>query len=255
MNHPTNSKPFLRLLSMLVTAALISLPWLPAQAVTQEAQISVKAVEGAVEYAAKPGSQWLPLQPGATLESGAVIRTASDGAADLFFAWSGTVLRLIPGTELRVDRLTSSPTEIENITDTRLFLVKGSVVGSQRKLPKASSFAIVTASGEAVIRGTEYLVRDDGAVTVLSGAVNVKYNNPHDQGPKKFTVEAGQSFDPATRSVVPTTPAFLQNIAYHIDTVRNGARFYQVSGHASVVVRPIKGVSPVVPGGEAPSQQ
>ncbi len=256
MNDPVcSSREAVKLPAIFVAAALVVLPWVSAQARPHEAQIAVKAVEGTVEYAAKPGGPWQPLETGATLGSGATIRTAAASAVDLFFPWSGTVLRLTPDTELRVEKLVNSPTEIENITDTRLFLAKGSVVGSQRKLPKASAFAIVTAQGEAVIRGTEYLVRADGAVTVLSGAVNVKYHNPREPGPAKFTVVQGQSFDPVTRSVVPTTSEFLQNIAYHVDTVRRGAQFFPLSGHVSVVVRPIKGFSPVVPDVAAPPAQ
>ena len=91
--------------------------------------------------------------------------------------------------------------------------------------------------GVATIKGTEYLVRSDGAVTVLSGSVQVIYNLPGNRGSINVTVPAGYSFDPSTGKVVLTTAAFLQNIIADIDTVRQNAKVFKAGG-ATVVVKP-----------------
>jgi len=73
---------------------------------------------------------------------------------------------------------------------------------------KPSHFQITTPMGVAYIVGTEYLVRSDGAVTVLNGSVSVTYNLPGNKGSIQVQVPAGYSFNPATGTVVPTTPAY-----------------------------------------------
>jgi hypothetical protein len=87
-------------------------------------------------------------------------------------------------------------------------------------------------------------VRADGAVSVVSGAVTVNYNKPGAGGSVQVTVQAGQSFDPTTGTVVTTTPAYLQNIIAHINTTANNAETFKVTGKATLVVKPEKPVSP-----------
>jgi ferric-dicitrate binding protein FerR (iron transport regulator) len=122
------------------------------------------------------------------------------------------------------------------ITESSLSLVSGSLVGVQRKLAAPSSFQIKMATGVATIVGTEYLVRADGAVTCLSGSVEVNFNLPGGGGSIKVIVPAGFSFDPATGQVVPTSPAFLQNIIADVDTTKQNALTFKVGG-ANVVVK------------------
>ena len=86
-------------------------------------------------------------------------------------------------------------------------------------------------------------MRADGAVTVISGAVSLNFNLPHNGGSVKATVNAGFSFDPATGQVVPTTPAYLQNIVAHIITTKHNAEVFKVGG-ATLIVKPEKEVSP-----------
>ena len=99
----------------------------------------------------------------------------------------------------------------------------------------------------ATIVGTEYLVRADGAVTVLSGAVSINYNLPGNGGSVKVDVPVGSSFDPATGQVVPTTPDYLQSIIADITTTKNNAEVFKVDG-ATVVVKPDEPVSRFSPG-------
>jgi len=165
----------------------------------------------------------------------------------LYLPYSHTTLRLISNSIVKVERLERHSSEVETLTETRLILTQGSLVGSQRKLPRASSFAIVTSQGEAVIRGTEYVVRSDGAVTVLSGAVSVRYNRPGGGGSVLVMVQQGQSFDPVTGTVVPTTADYLQNLIAHINTVRNNAETFRLDNGGTVVVRPEPFVSPTTP--------
>jgi len=120
--------------------------------------------------------------------------------------------------------------------------------GLKKKLMKPSHFQITTPMGVAYIVGTEYLVRSDGAVTVLNGSVSVNYNQPGNKGSIQVQVPAGYSFNPATGTVVPTTPAYLTSIISDVNTVKNNAEVFKAGG-ATVVVKADQSVSPTSPKG------
>jgi hypothetical protein len=157
--------------------------------------------------------------------------------------YNGTVLRLTPNSELRLEKLNRQDAGEETITETSLNLLTGSLVGSQRKLATPSTFEIKIPGGSATIKGTEYLVRADGAVTCISGSVKVIYNLPHNGGSVQVIVPAGYSFNPATGQVVKTTGQYLQNIIADINTVRVNAQVFKAGG-ATVVVKPEEPVTP-----------
>ncbi len=202
---------------------------------TTEPAVLVKGVTGQATYSTD-GKTWHVLKEDAVLEHESVIKTGASGTVDFILQYSSTVLRLTPDSEVQLTQLDRLPAGEVIVTDTTLKLVSGSILGSQRKLARPSRFKIVTADGVARIIGTEYLVRADGAVTVLSGEVTLNYNLPKNGGSVTATVEAGQSFDPATGKVVATTSAYLNNIIADVDTMRNNAEVYK-AGKATVVVK------------------
>src|SRR5262245_21375702 len=82
---------------------------------------------------------------------------------------------------------------------------------------------------------TEYLVRVDGAVIVLSGSVSVVFNSPGDQASAKADVPAGYTFDPVTGVVVPTSASDLHNIIADVNTERrNAQQFKTVSASGQI---------------------
>src|SRR5207247_968273 len=120
-------------------------------------------------------------------------------------------------------------------------LIAGSMIGSTRKMAPSSKFEILMPDGKTSLRGTEYVIDANGAVSVLSGAVIVNYNLPGGGGDIRVTIPAGYSFNPDTGTVVPTTAAFLQNIVQDINTVRQNAETFHVAG-ATIVVNPTEEV-------------
>jgi hypothetical protein len=203
---------------------------------------------GEVESAAAAGATWAPLAERAVLTENAVIRTGAHSTADLLLEYNGSVFRLAADSELRIEKLTRMDTGLGMVTETRLNVLRGNLVGAQRKLHKPSYLEIKTATGQAIIRGTEYVVNAQGAVSVLSGAVDVIYNLPGSGGSVKASVPAGFTFDPATGSVVPTTPEYLQGVIADVDAVRQNAEVFKTAG-ATIVVKPDQTVSPSVPNG------
>jgi len=225
-----------------LVAALVAASFSTAQADVQTGQVLIKAVQGDASYSM--GDTWRPLKPTTTLTRGAVIKTSADATVDLVLQYNGTVLRLTPNSTLSLDNLKEETAGEEVITETSLNLLAGSLVGSQRKLAAPSIFKVKMPGGTVTIKGTEYLVRADGAVSCISGSVQVVYNLPNNGGAVTVTVPAGYSFDPTTGQVVPTTSAYLQNIIADIDTVRQNAEVFK-AGASTVVVRPEPAMSPV----------
>jgi len=213
----------------------------------QSGQVLVKAVNGPVTCSTVE-SVWRPLKPGMHLARGSVARTGPDATADLILEYNGTVLRLVPGTTLEFAKLDKEQAGEDTVTETSLNLMSGAIVGSQRKLAGPSRLDIRLPGGVATIRGTEYFVRADGAVTVVSGTVTMTYNLPKAGGSVRVAVPAGSSFNPVTGQVVPTTPDYLLSIIGHIDTVRDNAEVFK-GGGATVVVKPEQMISPTQPHG------
>ncbi len=232
--------------NLLPVALLVVVPPSLARAELHSGRMLVKAVSGEATVS-MDGLAWQPLRAGGYLGRGATIKTGTAATADLVLEYNGTVLRLLPDSTLDLARLDEERAGEEMITETGLILRSGEIVGSQRKLAAPSHLEIRTPKGVAVIKGTEYVVRADGAVSVLSGAVTERYNLPGNGGSLEVTIQAGYSFDPATGQVVPTTAAYLQDIIAHVNTVRNNAETYRVSGGGTIVVKPTTPVSPVTP--------
>jgi hypothetical protein len=207
------------------------------------ARINIKAINGQVACSVEGGA-FRPVQAGDQVGSGSTLKTEAGATADLILPDSGTVLRLLPDSKLQLAKLNKLAAGEQVVSDTSLKLLKGSIVGSQRKLAVPSHFDIVTPQGVANIVGTEYVVNADGAVTVLEGQVSINYNLPGNGGSVKVSIAQGYSFDPVTQTVVPTDPKYLQSIIADVNTVKQNAQTFKAGG-ATIVVKPDPYVSPV----------
>lgn len=184
--------------------------------------VMLKAIKGAVEFRAQPGP-WQPLQSDSQLGEGCVIRTHENSALDFYLNDSKTTLRLTPGSELALETMKCWQAGDLTVTETEVKLLKGTVIGAQKKLLNPSHFEIATRSGVASITGTEYEISADGGVTVLNGTVAMSRNPPGGGRPVNLSVPAGQSFDPATGIVAPTPPQHLQVISTDTTAVSRNA--------------------------------
>lgn len=194
------------------------------------------------------GKSWEAVHDDDVLSEGTLLRTAAAGSADLMLQYNGSVFRLAKDSELLVEQLKHCETGVDTVTETRLKVVRGNLVGSQRKLHKPSILEIATVNGRAFIVGTEYMVNSAGAVTVISGSVKVIFNLPGNKGSVNVTINAGQSFDPSTGTVVTTTASHLQNIIADVNAVQANAQVFKAGG-ATIVVKPQEATSPTTPRG------
>jgi FecR-like protein len=209
----------------------------------QSGELDIKSVQGTVMYSSDH-STWNDVKPGMTLGKGVELKTGPQSTADLEFDYSGTALRLRPNSLLELTKLDGMVIEESTIIDTRLNLKSGSLVGSQRKLAKPSTFTIMTPNGSATIKGTEYLVASDGAVACFRGEVAV--NSFHQGNSVSSKVPAGFSFNPASCQVVATASDKLSSFDRDIQAVRDDADKLKPDWHDSgddrdCEVSPVKG--------------
>jgi len=164
----------------------------------------VRAVRGTAQYNAK-NQGFKPVKVGMIFSSDTVIRTAPASQVDLFLGDNGPVLRTTEDTDLGLDKLTVENIGNEKIIETQLNLRSGRILGNVKKMAAASRYEVKTPRGVAAIRGTEFDIRADGTVTVVSGTVVMAWTSPGGRV-ATGTVNPGQTGTP------PTTPDGQPNI-------------------------------------------
>lgn len=112
------------------------------------------------------------------------------------------VVRIWQNSALGVDKLTSTDTGADVVTDTQLDLRTGRVMGTVKKMNAASKYEIKLPNGVAGIRGTFYDITADGVVRVSSGSVVLAYMAADGTVTTKV-VAAGQQYDARTGEMTP----------------------------------------------------
>lgn len=190
----------------------------------REGRAVVRAIIGQADYADGSGS-WKVLKVGKVLRQGAIVRTAPEAQVDLFLGRNGPVVRITQTTELAFDRLSFETTGVETVIDTGLDLKAGRILGKVDKMAEASRYEVETPNGVAGIRGTEYDISADGFVTVVEGEVVFVYSDPVDGTVTTHVINAGQTFNPQTKTVQTAPPNVIINVEGQIaDSVNNSTR-------------------------------
>ena len=206
---------------------------------------TVVRIEGNCTYSLDNGAVWHPLVPGKYLAAGSQIRTSDNGVVDVILGkaidlpqakWAPerislardqqvrgmitytpsaeqNVVRLTPNTTLAIDKLNTTDTGADTVSDTELDLKQGKIYASVKKLSGASQYTVKIPNGIAGVRGTWFSISADGAVAVYESkndglVLSLTLKNGTTQ---TFQILEGQLFDPATGSPTPI-PAALGRI-------------------------------------------
>jgi hypothetical protein len=189
---------------------------------------------------------WQPLHVGDVIRPGTVIQTENkegafvdlvlgDGGGSLGMASAGggptsaavtpityrptaeqNVVRIWQNSALGIDKLTSTDTGADIVTETQLDLRAGRVLGTVKKMNSASKYEIKLPNGVAGIRGTFYDITADGVVRVSSGSVVLAYMAADGSVTTKV-VMAGQQFDARTGEITPIP----EDVLRMMDTVEH----------------------------------
>lgn len=163
-------------------------------ALADQRTAEVVRIKGSARYS-MGGNTWQPLKVGTVLSAGAIVQTAQDSTVDIAFtagmarvhrptfgeyiSYNPTVqrdvVRMTGDTVLAFDKLTSTDTGTETITETELDLRSGELFANVKKVSAASTFEIKIPNGVAGIRGTFVWIRALEFIRVGGGLVAYSY--------------------------------------------------------------------------------
>lgn len=181
----------------------------------------VVRIKGEARYSAG-NSVWRPLKVGTILKSGALVQTAANSRVDIVLgeadlmparAVAGNtdayqpkaeqdVIRVHEDSVLAFDKLSTTDTGADQVTETQLDLRSGKIFGTVKKLTATSRYEIKLPNGVAGVRGTIYTISADGVVQVLVGSVVISWIAPNGT-PMTQTVNGGYQFDSRTGLLTP----------------------------------------------------
>ena len=213
---------------------LVSSLAISADAQSSPGYATVVSIQGQGRYTAN-GKDWYQLTVGQTLGAGAVIQTGPDSKVDVALgdkisqhialapdkvapavdasvrgltSYKATatpnVIRMYGDTVVGVNKLMTSNTGVDGLTDTELDLRQGTIFGSVKKLSSASQFVVKMPNAAAAIRGTTFVLSAAGVISVTDGScvISAVVNGQT----VTQVVDAGESFNPATGQVTKLTP-------------------------------------------------
>jgi len=234
-------------------------------ALAQSAQpgyATVIRVKGDTSYSLDGGVHKFPLVAGKFLQAGATIYTGENGTADVILGkaidlpqakWvpdrvslavdspvrglvdyrpspEQNVVRVMPDSALVIDKLTTTSSSADTVSDTELDLKKGTIYAKVKKLSPAAQYLVKTPTGIAGVRGTEFsmTLNDDGTIARV-----VVYKTMNDEGlvlaitlpngsTQTYQIKDGELWKSGDTSPVQITPqlkTFLQEIFAALPTV------------------------------------
>jgi hypothetical protein len=221
---------------------------------TQPGYATVVRVQGIASYSLGDG-KWFPLIPGKLLPAGSTIRTGDSGVADVVLgkaiefpqsqklpdrispasdapvrglisykpAAEQNVVRLTPGTTIVIDKLTTTDSGADTVSDTELDLQQGKIFASVKKLSPTSQYLVKIPNGIAGVRGTLFSISADGGVAVFESKSDGLVLSLTINGvTKTFLVAPGQILDPSTGNPTSFPPGLdraLSNIFTALKTI------------------------------------
>jgi hypothetical protein len=209
-----------------VTALVLTSFLADVQAQTvKEGTAKVRSIRGSAKYSLG-GGVWVPLKVGTTLRPGATIQTAPESIVDLYLGENGPVVRVTPNTIVGLEKLAYVGTGVDSVSETRLNLQSGTIIGNVKKLAKASKYEIKTPNGVAGIRGTDYVVT---AKKLLDGTYEVTFTSVTgtlvvaalvNGDPQTVVLNTGEHWTPGS-DVTPTAAQLLEFYSQQVaDAIR-----------------------------------
>ena len=131
------------------------------------------------------------------------------------------VVRLWQNTALGVDKLTTTQTGTDPVTDTQLDLKMGRISGNVKKMSAASKYEVKLPNGVAGIRGTFFDIFAEGIVKCRIGSVVLAWVDPKTGNVVTQVVNGGQMYDARSGQVTPLPPGDVAAM----DTVGASIRF------------------------------
>ena len=236
------------LLALALTGVLFSTGLTASAQPAQPGYATVVRVKGVASYSLDGGTTKFPLVAGKFLKPsvGTVIYTGDDGVVDVVLGkavdlpqakWvperislsvdspvrglatykpsaEQNVVRVMANSALAIEKLTTTSSGADTVSDTELNLQKGNMFASVKKLSAAAQYLVKTPTGIAGVRGTQFSIslNDDGSIKSVA-----VYKTQNDDGlvlavtpasgpAQTYLITAGQIWQPGNPNPVPITP-------------------------------------------------
>lgn len=185
--------------------------------VREEASDAVILSVGPNSTADKKGEGFAKLRAGQVLAQGAVIRSGDEEVIDLFLRRWGTTVRLMPNTELALDKMSRTPGANGPALRTLLDLRKGRIFCFIRIPVPESVFEIKTQAGLSVLKSQgagRYDIRANGAIVTGLGSFR-QLQVVTEKGVVMIT--PGQKFTPEDGHLMPAAPSEVELLMIQMD--------------------------------------
>ncbi len=159
------------------------------------------------------------LNVGQVLTQGAVIRSGDTTSVDLFLRRWGTTVRLVPETELGLEKMTKNSAHRGPVMETRLHLRKGRIFCFIRIPVADAKFEVRTILGRSLIESEgagRYEIRDDGTVVAGRSSFNQLKVITKDG---VTTIVPGQKFNAENGHTMPAAPSEVELLMIQMDQV------------------------------------
>jgi hypothetical protein len=215
---------------------------------TQAGQIILARVRGGVTVMDKASKVVTNASNSLSIAQGNTVTTGKDGSVVLVFS-NGATINLKPDSVLDIEQYLQDPfsadikvadlTDEPTVSNTKLNLTRGELVGNVKHLNKAknSSFSVQTPVGAAGIRGTTFRIvyRPSGNGTAFFSLTTAEGNVELATGTSKLPVAAANG--ETAKEVV---------IEVQVNEVTGGVTLTTPAGKVVVVDAPAKSVAAVV---------
>jgi len=216
---PYTAVEFLRTVAgiLLTSAAVVIMlllclpPNINAQGAKQIQESSVKpnavtlSVNGPCAYS-DDGSTFAKFERGHIFEQNVILRTGDNARADLFFRRTGVTVRLQPGTEVKLEKMSVTVKDGVPVVSTLLDLRQGRIFTVVRSAISGATFEIRNAAGRSVLEGSgvgRYIITADGThVSAIGSVVPLKVIGENGV----TVVAAGQQFTRKDGKTLPLAP-------------------------------------------------
>lgn len=207
----------------------------------------VQGVTGTATYQVA-GGPVVEIKAGDVIPEGAVINTSPGSSVDVFLGRNVGVLRVTEGSTLQIATLQQVDTGSGLVTQTKLVLQKGEVLGDVNKQTAGSSFSITLPDGEVSTsqgrfqvsnRALDNLAENAGKSSAPGSTEStVRFTDgkgSFSKGGQVFSFSGAGEYTPGSTGVAPLAPEAKQSLAQQFESIKSNSGEGSGSGPQLVV--------------------
>lgn len=203
------------------------------QSAAQQKGAEVQAVSGTATYQVA-GGPVVEIKAGDVIPEGAVVNTSPGSSVDVFLGRNVGVLRVTESSTLQIATLQQVDSGSGLITQTKLVLQKGEVLGDVNKQSAGSSFSITLPDGEVNTTQGRFQISnraldnlaENGGKSASGGSTQSTVRFTDGQGSfskagQVFSFNGAGEYTPGSNDVAPLAPEAKQLLAQQFEAIKS----------------------------------